>query len=79
MNKTEYWNAVVRKYPQLADENHKIQLTSRGLKRLVEQAHEEGRKHGVDQAYNLTQAHKAAAQQQMPSNPFEEIFGKGFG
>ena len=42
MNKQELWDAFINRYPQAKDDEYVIKLKSRGLRRLLEQAWDEG-------------------------------------
>ena len=65
MNKQELWDAFLDRYPQAKDEEYVIKLKSRGLRRLLEQAWDEGYvKYKVKPSYSTT------------SNPFKDLFDK---
>jgi len=42
MNKQEFWDAIIEKYPSFADDENVCKLKARGLRRLIEQAWQEG-------------------------------------
>ena len=42
MNKQELWEAFVERYPQSKDDEYVIKMKSRGLRRLLNQAWDEG-------------------------------------
>lgn len=66
MNKTELWNAVVERYPEFKDENFVVKQRARGLRRLLDQAWDEGRDAGL------------AERPQSCMSPFDQLFGKKF-
>ena len=72
MNKEELWNAVCAKYPDFKDEEHIVKQRSRGLKRLLEQAWDEGHEKGVANGKALESMRRDA---EAKKNPFDGIFG----
>jgi hypothetical protein len=42
MEFTEYWKAVIKKYPPLKDEETRISISVKSLKDLMRQSHEKG-------------------------------------
>jgi len=46
MNKQELWDAFLAQHPQFKDEESIVKLKSRGLKRLTDQAWDEGFERG---------------------------------
>lgn len=78
MTKEEYWVAVVKKYPNLVDEEYLVTLTSRGLKKLVEQAHEFGHTLGVKNGRAIEaneQDKKRKMEETINSGGINDIFG----
>lgn len=53
MTKAQFVEAVQHKYPQLRDDNHEVTIKARGLKRLIEQAFEEGEKHATENSVSM--------------------------
>jgi len=64
MNKTEMWNAVVEQHPEFADGAFVLKQRARGLRRLIEQAWDEG--------------YKAAPTPCPKPAPMDDIFNKFF-
>lgn len=78
MTKDEYWAAVVKKYPNLVDDEYLVTLTSRGLKKLVEQAHEFGHTLGVKNGRAIEaneQDKKKKTKENTNLGGFNDIFG----
>jgi hypothetical protein len=65
MNKKELWNLVVKRYPDFADDEHVLKQTARGLRRLINQAWDEGKKRGLAER---------KAKEPSSENPFERLF-----
>lgn len=42
MTKLELWNALIERYPEFVDEEYIVKQRARGLRRLLDQAWDEG-------------------------------------
>ena len=60
MTASEMWRQLVERHPVLGERDGVIKLRATGLRALIEQAYDEGRKAGASNGANL----------------FHEIFGK---
>lgn len=47
MTKEELWSAFLQRYPQFQDEESIVKQTARGLRRIIDQAWDEGHAKGV--------------------------------
>lgn len=72
MDKIEYWEIVVVKYPHLAREEEKTTLTVKGLRALLEQAWQKGHDQGFQNGKAWEQMNGKK------SDGFEQLL-KGFG
>ena len=66
MNKQELWNAVCDRYPEFKDEEYIIRQRPRGLKRLLDQAWDEGHEAGVSNGKALERMRKDATDKKDP-------------
>jgi len=71
MTKNELWETYVDLYPQFQDEENIVKLRSRGLRRLMDQAWDEGYDRGLEESLRR----QAQKRNQFPSNPFSTFFG----
>ncbi len=62
---------MVAKYPEFAKEEHVAKLRCRGLKRLLDQAWDEGQAEGVKKGVTLEKLRALGSK-------VDSIFGKGF-
>lgn len=72
MTKDELWNAFLKRYPQFQDEEAIVKQTSRGLRRFMEQAWDEGYEKGKS-------AGQAVHQRQPKTKSYEDLFKPIFG
>ncbi len=76
MTKDEIWNALLERHPDFKDEEFVVKLRARGLRRLIDQAWDEGHSKGVENGKALESMHRDAAPK---SDPFQDLFGPFFG
>jgi len=67
MTKSEIWQAFLDQYPQFEGDESIVKLKARGLKRLIDQAWDEG------QAEGRNEAEWRMRNKQKPQNPFPWI------
>ncbi len=72
MTKDELWKALLERYPDFKDEEHIVKQRSRGLRRLMDQAWDEGHAKGVENGKAL-ESMRAAAERK--NNPLSGLFG----
>ena len=71
MNKDELWKALLERYPEFADEEYIVKQRSRGLRRLLDQAWDEGHAKGVENGKAIESMRRDAERKK---NPFEGLF-----
>ena len=62
MTAADIWNELCERHPEFRDPEHVVKLRARGLKALIDQAHDEGR--------------RLLAERAKPPPELEQIFGK---
>jgi hypothetical protein len=73
----ELWSAVVTRYPEFANDEHVLQQRARGLKRLLQQAWDEGHSKGVANGRALEAMERDRKPAPTPgSGLFDDIFGR---
>ena len=72
MDKTELWEAVCDRYPEFKDDEHIVKQRARGLRRLLEQAWDEGHKKGVANGKALESMRRDAERKKHPFSPLWE-------
>jgi hypothetical protein len=72
MTKDELWAALVERYPEFKDEEYIVKQRARGLKRILDQAWDEGHAKGLANGKALEQLRNAS---EAKKNPFGGLFG----
>jgi hypothetical protein len=70
MTKRELWDTYVDLYPQFQGEENIVKLRSRGLRRLMDQAWDEGYERGLEESMRR----QSEMRNQFTSNPFSSFF-----
>jgi hypothetical protein len=70
MTKEELWNAFLDRYPQFKDDESIVKQTSRGLRRMIDQAWDEGHAKGVANGRALEARESAARASKDPFSGF---------
>ncbi|MFA6043353.1 MAG: hypothetical protein WC718_00085 [Phycisphaerales bacterium] len=71
MTKQELWEAVCVRYPDFRDEEHVVRQRARGLRRLLDQAWDEGHEKGVANGKALEAMRRDA---EVKKNPLAGLF-----
>jgi hypothetical protein len=65
MNADEMWSQLCERHPEFKNDDYVLAQKARGLRRLIEQAYENGREDGRKETQNGNQL-------------YNQLFGKGF-
>jgi len=66
MNKEELWDAFLKRYPQFKEDETLVKMKPRGLRRLIDQAWDEGHEKGLVNGKALESMKNAASAKKDP-------------